>query len=48
MAALSTDSAHRYADAGHGALLDEERGAASSVQAVADVVRAVRAGTPLQ
>ncbi|MGY1636866.1 alpha/beta fold hydrolase [Geodermatophilus sp. SYSU D00742] len=48
MAALSTDSAHRYAAAGHGALLDEARGAAGSVQAVEDVVRAVRAGTPLQ
>ncbi|MCW2578924.1 MAG: alpha/beta hydrolase fold protein [Blastococcus sp.] len=47
MAALATDSAHRQADAGHGALLGEERGAASSVQAVEDVVRAVRAGTPL-
>ena len=56
MAALSTNSSHRHAEAGHGALLDEERGAASSVQAVedvvrvqavGDVVRAVRAGTPL-
>ncbi|SFP67535.1 Pimeloyl-ACP methyl ester carboxylesterase [Geodermatophilus dictyosporus] len=47
MAALSTNSSHRPADAGHGALLDEERGAASSVQAVQDVVQAVRAGTPL-
>jgi pimeloyl-ACP methyl ester carboxylesterase len=47
MAALSTDSAHRHADAGHGALLGEERGAASSVRAVEDVVRAVRTGTPL-
>jgi pimeloyl-ACP methyl ester carboxylesterase len=48
MAALSTTSVHRHADAAHAALLDEERGAASSVQAVADVVRAVRAGTPVQ
>ncbi len=48
MAALSTNSVHRHASAGHGALLDEERGAASSVQAVVDVVRAVRAGTPLR
>jgi pimeloyl-ACP methyl ester carboxylesterase len=48
MAALSTNSAHRYADAGHGALLDEERGAANSVEATEDVVRAVRTGTPLQ
>ncbi|MGY1814968.1 alpha/beta fold hydrolase [Blastococcus sp. SYSU D00820] len=48
MAALSTNSAHRYADAVHAALLDEVRGAASSVQAVEDVVRAARAGTPLR
>ncbi|WP_448618651.1 alpha/beta fold hydrolase [Geodermatophilus sp. URMC 65] len=47
MAALSTNSSHRHADAGHGALLDEERGATGSVQAVEDVVRAVRAGAPL-
>jgi len=48
MAALSTNSAHRFSPSGHGALLGEERGAASSVQAVADVVRAVRAATPLR
>ncbi len=47
MAALSTNSVHRHAHAVHGALLDEERGAASSAQAVEDVVRAVRTGTPL-
>jgi pimeloyl-ACP methyl ester carboxylesterase len=48
MAALSTNGAHRFSTAGHGALLDEERGAADSVQAVDDVVDAVRAGTPLR
>jgi pimeloyl-ACP methyl ester carboxylesterase len=47
MAALSANSSHRHADASHAALLDEEGGAAASVRAVADVVRAVRAGTPL-
>jgi pimeloyl-ACP methyl ester carboxylesterase len=47
MATLSANSSHRHADATHAALLDEERGAASSVQAIDDVVRAVRAGTPL-
>jgi pimeloyl-ACP methyl ester carboxylesterase len=47
MAALSSNSSHRHADAAHGALLDEERGATSSVHAVQDVVQAVRAGTPL-
>ncbi|MGY1623930.1 alpha/beta fold hydrolase [Geodermatophilus sp. SYSU D00965] len=48
MAALSTNSAHRHSAAGHAALLDEERGAADSAQAVDDVVRAARAGTPLR
>ena len=47
MATLSANSSHRYADAAHAALLDEERGADSSVQAIDDVVRAVRTGTPL-
>ncbi|WP_304505423.1 alpha/beta fold hydrolase [Blastococcus sp. LR1] len=47
MAALSTDSSHRHADAGHGGLLGEERGAVGSVQAIEDVVAAVRTGTPL-
>ncbi|WP_222269731.1 alpha/beta fold hydrolase [Modestobacter marinus] len=44
MAALSTNSSHRSADAPHAGLLDEERGAAASVQAIDDVVRAVRTG----
>jgi pimeloyl-ACP methyl ester carboxylesterase len=42
MAALSTNSTHRSADAPHAGLVDEERGAAASVQAIDDVVRAVR------
>ncbi len=48
MATLSTNSAHRHAEAVHAALLDEERGAADSVEAVEDVVRAVRAGMSLR
>jgi hypothetical protein len=47
LAALSTAASHRLVDATHAGLLDEERGAAASVAAVADVVRAVRTGTPL-
>jgi len=47
MATLSASSVHRFADATHAGLLDEERGAATSVEAIDDVVRAVRAGTPL-
>jgi hypothetical protein len=34
-------------DATHAALLDEEGGAAGSVDAIEDVVRAVRTGSPL-
>ena len=47
MAALSTNSSHRIADATHAALLDEERGAAHSAHAIDDVVQAVRTGAPL-
>jgi pimeloyl-ACP methyl ester carboxylesterase len=47
MAALSTDSSHRTAEATHAGLLDEEHGAALSARAIDDVVRAVRTGTPL-
>ncbi|WP_369259329.1 alpha/beta hydrolase [Geodermatophilus amargosae] len=47
MAALSTDSSHRFADATHAGLLGEEDGAATSAQAIADVVRAARTGAPL-
>jgi hypothetical protein len=48
MAALSTNSSHRHADATHNALLDEERGAQASGRAIEDVVEAVRTGTPLK
>jgi pimeloyl-ACP methyl ester carboxylesterase len=47
MAALSTNSSHRTADAGHAGLLDEESGAQQSTSAIDDVVRAVRTGTTL-
>jgi pimeloyl-ACP methyl ester carboxylesterase len=48
MADLSTNSSHRQADATHAGLLDEEDGAATSVQSVVDTVQAVRDGTPLR
>lgn len=47
MAALSTNSSHRLADASHAGLLDEEHGAALSARAIDDVVRAARTGAPL-
>jgi pimeloyl-ACP methyl ester carboxylesterase len=47
MAALSTNSGHRVADTTHVALLDEQRGAEVSAQAIADVVQAIRTGSPL-
>ena len=47
MAALSTDGSHRHVDTTHVGLQGEAAGAAASVDAVADVVRAVRTGTPL-
>jgi hypothetical protein len=47
MAALSTNSSHRQADAGHAGLLDETSGAQQSAHAIDDVVRAARTGTTL-
>ncbi len=47
MAALSTNSSHRQADATHAGLLDEADGAATSVQAIVDTVQAVRADPTL-
>jgi pimeloyl-ACP methyl ester carboxylesterase len=44
MAALSTNSSHRFADATHSGLLDEERGAEMSARAIDDVVQSVRTG----
>jgi pimeloyl-ACP methyl ester carboxylesterase len=47
MAALSTNSSHRTADATHTGLLDEESGAQQAAHAIDDVVRSVRTGAPL-
>jgi hypothetical protein len=47
MAALSTNSSSRVADATHVALLDEGGGAAISAHAIDAVVRAARTGAPL-
>lgn len=47
MAALSVNSSHRFSNASHVALLDEAGGASDSVDAIDDVVQAVRTGTPL-
>jgi pimeloyl-ACP methyl ester carboxylesterase len=47
MAALSTNSSHRSADATHEGLLDQPDGAQVSARAIDDVVRAVRTGSPL-
>jgi pimeloyl-ACP methyl ester carboxylesterase len=46
MAALSTNSSHRSADATHAGLLDQEHGADLSARAIDDVVQAVRTGSP--
>jgi pimeloyl-ACP methyl ester carboxylesterase len=46
MAALSTSSSHRWTEAGHSDLLEED-GAEDTVRAVDDVVRAARTGSPL-
>ena len=47
MAGLSTNSSHRKADASHGGLMEDERGADISAHAINDVVQAVRTGTAL-
>jgi hypothetical protein len=47
MAALSTNSSHRVADATHAGLLDEEQGAEQSARAIDDVIPAARTGPPL-
>lgn len=44
LAALSTNSDHRVADATHEGLVDDEQRHRASVQAVLDVIRAVRTG----
>ncbi|HEY7626023.1 MAG TPA: alpha/beta hydrolase [Ilumatobacteraceae bacterium] len=47
LAALSTDSDRRIADATHAGLLDDAASARISSQAIADVVDAIRTGAPL-
>ena len=47
IAELSTNSSHRFADTTHMGVLDEERGAGVSADAIDNVVRAVRGGTPV-
>jgi pimeloyl-ACP methyl ester carboxylesterase len=47
LAALSTDHLHRTVDATHEGLLEDEPGANESVRAIAEVLSAVRTGSPL-
>jgi hypothetical protein len=47
MAALSTNSSHRYTNETHGGLLEEVSGAAVSADAIGEVVQAVRIGSEL-
>jgi len=47
MARLSTNSSHRIVPFTHDALITDQTAAQTSIQAVRDVVRAVRSGTPL-
>jgi pimeloyl-ACP methyl ester carboxylesterase len=47
LAALSANSTHRVADSTHAGLVEDERGSAASARAIAQVVAAVRTGSPL-
>jgi len=47
MAALSTNSSHRHADATHAGLLDQSHGAQLSARAIDDVVQATRSASAL-
>lgn len=47
LAALSTNSSHRVADATHEGLVDDEASFAASVTAIGDVVTAIRTGEPV-
>ncbi|MEP9363021.1 alpha/beta fold hydrolase [Nocardioides sp. CN2-186] len=47
LAALSTNSSHRFAPTDHPGILDDEAGATDSVHAIEDVVTAIRAGASL-
>jgi hypothetical protein len=47
LAALSTNSQHRVADATHAGLIDAKESYESSVQAILDVVQSVRTEQPV-
>ena len=47
LAALSTNSQHRVADATHEGLLDDKVAFQPSVTAISDVVHAIRTGDPM-
>jgi hypothetical protein len=47
LAALSTESRHRYAAVDHGGVLDQALGASVAVRAIEDVVDAVRNGSTM-
>ena len=47
LAALSTNSDHRIADATHAGLIDDGASCGSSVQAIVDVVQSVRTEQPV-
>jgi pimeloyl-ACP methyl ester carboxylesterase len=47
LAGLSANRVHRVADSTHAGLLEDEHGSTESVRAIAQVVAAVRAGSPL-
>jgi len=47
LAALSTNSLHRVADATHSGVVDDEAGCESSIQAIVDVVQSVRTHEPM-
>jgi hypothetical protein len=47
LAALSTNSRHRVADATHSGVVDDKAGCESSVQAILDVVHSVRTHEPV-
>jgi pimeloyl-ACP methyl ester carboxylesterase len=47
LAALSTNSQHRVADATHQGLIEAEASYKSSVQAIVDVIQSVRTGEPV-
>ena len=47
LASLSANRVHRDVDSTHAGLVEDEHGSSESVRAIAEVVSAVRTGTPL-